>query len=88
MSTLLLRLAAPMQSWGTDSKFEWRRTERAPTKSSVIGLIAAALGRMRNESIDDLKALRFGVRVDKRAKCYVISHANVKVSLCYISYYF
>ena len=26
MSTLLLRLAAPLQAWGTDSKFEVRRT--------------------------------------------------------------
>ncbi len=64
MSTLLLRLAAPMQSWGVDAKFERRNTERLPTKSGVIGLIAAALGRRRNESIDDLSALRFGVRVD------------------------
>ena len=27
MSTLLLRLAGPVQSWGIDSKFEVRRTE-------------------------------------------------------------
>ena len=68
MSTLLLRLAAPMQSWGADSKFNWRRTARAPTKSGVVGLIAAALGRRRNESIEDLQALRFGVRADKEGK--------------------
>ncbi|MBS3976178.1 MAG: type I-E CRISPR-associated protein Cas5/CasD [Syntrophomonadaceae bacterium] len=65
MSTLLLRLAAPMQSWGMDSKFERRYTERCPTKSGVIGLVAAALGRRRNESIEDLSALRFGVRIDQ-----------------------
>lgn len=63
MSTLLLRFAAPMQSWGLD-KFERRGTERLPTKSAVIGIIAAALGRRRNESIDDLMCLRFAVRVD------------------------
>ncbi|MDR3345100.1 MAG: CRISPR-associated protein Cas5, partial [Oscillospiraceae bacterium] len=38
MSTLLLRLAAPMQSWGADAKFDRRGTERAPTKSAVAGL--------------------------------------------------
>jgi len=65
MSTLLLRLAAPLQSWGVDAKFDRRGTARIPTKSGVIGLIAAALGRRRNESLDDLGALCFGVRVDR-----------------------
>lgn len=65
MSTLLLRLAAPLQSWGVDAKFDRRGTERAPTKSGVIGLIAAALGRRRNDSIEDLQTLRFGVRIDQ-----------------------
>jgi CRISPR system Cascade subunit CasD len=64
MSTLLLRLAAPLQSWGVDAKFERRGTERVPTKSGVIGIVAAALGRRRNESLEDLQMLRFGVRVD------------------------
>lgn len=65
MSTLLMRLAAPLQSWGGMDKFERRGTERVPTKSGVVGLAAAALGRRRNEKIDDLSALRFGVRVDR-----------------------
>ena len=66
MSTLLLRLAAPLQSWGVDSKFEQRRgTMREPTKSGVIGMIAAALGRNRDDPIDDLSALNFGVRIDQ-----------------------
>lgn len=65
MSTLLIRLAGPLQSWGLDAKFDRRGTERAPTKSGVIGLVAAALGRRRNENMDDLNALRFGVRVDR-----------------------
>ena len=43
MATLLLRLAAPLQAWGADSKFETRKTNREPTKSGVIGLLAAAL---------------------------------------------
>lgn len=49
MATLLLRLAAPMQSWGMDSKFETRKTGREPTKSGVVGLLAAACGIGREE---------------------------------------
>ena len=49
MSTLLLRLAAPLQSWGIDSKFDIRRTGREPSKSGVIGLICAALGIKRDD---------------------------------------
>ena len=47
MSTLLLRLAGPMQAWGADSRFDIRKTNREPTKSGVIGLLAAALGLRR-----------------------------------------
>lgn len=68
MATLLLRLAAPLQAWGGSSKFEVRKTESYPTKSGVIGMIAAALGRRRDESLDDLNSLRFGVRVDQGGK--------------------
>ena len=55
-----------MQSWGSDSKFDVRRTDRMPTKSGVVGLLAAALGRNRNESIEDLVALKFGIRIDRQ----------------------
>ena len=67
MSTLLLRLAGPMQSWGTDSKFDVRRTQREPSKSGVIGLVAAALGISRQDrrTLATLACLRFGVRVDR-----------------------
>ena len=64
MSTLLLKLAGPMQSWGTSSLFDRRDTGDYPTKSGVIGILAGALGRKRGESLDDLRELRFGVRVD------------------------
>lgn len=64
MSTLLLRMSAPLQAWGYESKFETRRTSREPTKSGVIGLLASALGRSRDESVQDLNELSFGVRVD------------------------
>ena len=43
MATLLIRLAAPMQSWGDESKYDIRQTWKEPSKSGVIGLLAAAL---------------------------------------------
>lgn len=65
MSTLLLRLAGPMQAWGTESQFEIRKTNREPTKSGIIGLLAAAMGLRRDEPLDQLMQLHFGVRVDR-----------------------
>ncbi len=47
MSVLLLRLAGPLQSWGTQSRFRVRDTGREPSKSGVIGLLCTALGRPR-----------------------------------------
>ncbi|MDQ2787634.1 MAG: type I-E CRISPR-associated protein Cas5/CasD [Chloroflexota bacterium] len=64
MKTLLMRLAGPMQSWGTQSQFRERDTGLEPSKSGVIGLLCAALGRPREESVADLAALEMGVRVE------------------------
>lgn len=65
MGTLLLKLAGPLQSWGSDSRYTERKTRHEPTKSGVIGLLAAALGRGREDSIEDLADLYFGVRIDQ-----------------------
>lgn len=65
MSTLLLRLAGPMQAWGSGSRFARRATDHAPTKSGVVGLLAAARGMRRTDPLEDLLALRFGVRLDQ-----------------------
>lgn len=65
MGTLLLELAGPLQSWGTDGRFTERSTGHEPSKSGVVGLLASALGRRRTESVDDLACLRVGVRVDQ-----------------------
>lgn len=65
MPVLLIRLAAPLQSWGANSRFSRRETEMMPTKSGVIGLIAAALGMERQESLQRFEGLRFGVRIDQ-----------------------
>ena len=76
MATLLLRLAAPLQSWGADSKFEIRKTDREPTKSGVVGLLAAALGLRRDEAdaLQELGQLRFAVRVDREGSLLVDFH--------------
>lgn len=65
MAVLLIRLAAPMQSWGAGSRYTRRETENAPTKSGVIGMIAAALGIPRWGSLERFRGLRFGVRIDQ-----------------------
>lgn len=66
MPTLLLRLVGPMQSWGTISRFDQRDTGKEPSKSGVIGLIAAALGIDRENWVDmePLTRLVMGVRHD------------------------
>ena len=43
-SCLALLLDGPMQSWGHASRFDRRTTALHPTRSGVLGLIAAAMG--------------------------------------------
>ncbi|MCG2803614.1 MAG: type I-E CRISPR-associated protein Cas5/CasD [Cellulomonas sp.] len=65
MTVLALTLAGPLQAWGSASRFTTRATDDAPTKSGVIGLLAAARGLRRTDPLEDLVALRFGVRIDQ-----------------------
>jgi len=67
MPTLLLRLMGPMQSWGTTSRFDQRDTGKEPSKSGVIGLLAAAIGIDREEwtHLEPLTRLVMGVRHDR-----------------------
>ena len=90
MGTLLLRLAAPLQAWGAEANFDIRKTYREPSKSGVVGLLAAALGRDRRAAIDDLNALRFGVRVDQEGrllKDFHIAHTGKKNPCVTTRYY-
>lgn len=67
MKTILLKFAGPLQSYGTSSHFETRYTEYYPSKSAVIGLLAACLGYRRDEAenLRELSKLQFAVRIDQ-----------------------
>lgn len=82
MSVLTLRLAGPLQSWGASARFTRRTTESAPTKSGVVGMLAAAVGIERgdDERLAPLAALRFGVRIDQpgtRVRDFHTAHHGV-----------
>ncbi len=68
MSVLLLRLSGPFQSWGVQSRFGVRDTGLEPSKSGVAGLLCAALGRPRHAPLEDIAALRMGVRADQEGR--------------------
>lgn len=65
--TLLLRLVGPMQSWGSQSRFDQRDTGLEPTKSGVLGLVCAAIGIPRGDdaALAELASLWMGLRVDR-----------------------
>ena len=72
MTGLLLRLAGPLQSWGEHSTFAERDTLDFPTRSGLIGMFAAAMGRSRADAIGghdgpgvDFTPLTFTVRIDR-----------------------
>ena len=45
---LVFQLYAPMASWGEEAVGEVRHTASIPTRSAILGLLAAALGLRRN----------------------------------------
>lgn len=61
-----------MQSWGTSSHFETRNTDYYPSKSAVIGIIAACFGYRRDQDQDQEKAIKalneldFALRIDQQ----------------------
>lgn len=77
-AVLLLRLAGPMQSWGTRSRFSHRDTGTEPSKSGVVGLLCAALGwpreanafpvAGREHTLADLGGLPMAVRADREGR--------------------
>ncbi|MCC7119618.1 MAG: type I-E CRISPR-associated protein Cas5/CasD [Anaerolineales bacterium] len=83
MNTLLIRLSAPMQSWGTQSRFTVRDTGLEPSKSGVLGLLCAALGidREDDDGLQPLTELRMGVRVDREGLLQVDYHTAKDVRM-------
>jgi CRISPR system Cascade subunit CasD len=67
MKSVLLRLAGPLQSWGTQGRFGIRDTDREPSKSGLLGLVGAALGMSRDDAelLGRLRSLAIAVRVDR-----------------------
>ncbi len=67
MKSVLIRLEGPIQSWGTQGRFSIRDTDTEPSKSGVIGLVAAALGMPRDQdaTVAQLAMLEMAVRVDQ-----------------------
>lgn len=62
---LLFHLYGPMAAWGDTAVGEFRPSHEHPTRSAVLGLIAAALGIRRHEE-DRLQALERSCRVAVR----------------------
>lgn len=56
---MALLLDGPMQSWGHASRFERRTTALHPTRSGVLGLIAAALGIDKHAADEPAQLERF-----------------------------
>lgn len=67
MTTTVIRLAGPAQSWGgarvSDEVFP---TETVPTRSGLIGLLCAGLGLERGAVPQWVQDAKFTVRVDRR----------------------
>jgi CRISPR system Cascade subunit CasD len=71
VSVLILRLAGPLQSWGVARRHNLRGTLPYPSKSGVIGMLAAACGIPRGSlghppvTLTDLARLRLATRTDQ-----------------------
>jgi len=65
---LLFRLYGPLAAWGEIAVGERRASWDRPSKSSVLGLVAGALGLRRDQESDHValhSGLGFAVRVDR-----------------------
>lgn len=67
-STLLLRFSAPMQAWGTVTQKSIYNTNEFPTRSGIVGILAASKGYDRYHSLDEFEKFRIGIRVDRQGE--------------------
>lgn len=65
---LALYLDAPLQSWGYQSRFDRRSTLSYPTRSGIVGMLAAAMGidRSDTERLADFAGLEMAVYTLRR----------------------
>ena len=78
---VVFQLYGPLASWGGVAVGEVRPTEDRPTKSAVVGLVAAALGLRREQEAEILAladALRFACEVH-RPGLYLRDYHTVQV---------
>ncbi len=62
---LVMKLQGPMQAWGGHTYEDLRHSELIPTRSGILGLLAACLGIDRN-NVSDLQALSSGLAIAVR----------------------
>ena len=60
---LALYLDAPLQSWGYQSKFDRRTTLSYPTRSGIMGMVCAALGIERDDTVTLASLAPLGMQV-------------------------
>ena len=63
---IALKLNGVMQAWGGHTYEDYRHTELVPTRSALLGLLAACVGIDRNDA-EGLQALSAAVRMAVRA---------------------
>ena len=67
MRLIKFTLSAPLQSWGEDSRWDYRGTAAMPTKSAIIGLLGCCLGYPRGDKrLNHLnQSLSIAIRADR-----------------------
>lgn len=67
MKTITIKLTAPLQSYGDEASFNLRTSYAYPSKSAIIGMVAAAFGYRREETdkISQLNSLKYAVRIEQ-----------------------
>jgi CRISPR system Cascade subunit CasD len=77
MSTLVARLAGPLQAWGAEPRLRTAGTHPTPTWSGLLGLARAALGHGRTDPTEQIRWLRnldMAVRIDQPGTIHVDYH--------------
>ncbi len=68
MTTAVLRLAGPLQSYGEQARYGVRVSQPTPTLSALVGLFSAALGYGRQDEEEGLGRRRWLTELDLRVR--------------------